>query len=191
MAKWTFEPMHTAAQFRVKHMMVSWVRGQIRDIKGKIEFDPEDLSKTSVKMEIPVKKLSTGIPEANAHLMAPDFFDAKNHPTITFKGSDVEVVGENEFKIIGELMIRGKTQRVAFAVQYLGKWATPWWVEGKNYGPMMRAGFLATTHLNRQNFGVSWNDTMEKGGVVVGNEVFITVDAEAILDSDLVKAPKS
>jgi polyisoprenoid-binding protein YceI len=190
MTKWTFEPMHTAAQFRVKHMMVSWVRGQVRGIKGTMEFDPDDLAKTAVEMEIEVKKLTTGIKEADGHLMTPDFFDAENHPTITFKGNRVEVVGENEFKLTGDLTIRGTTKKITFAIDYLGKQATPWWVEGKNYGPMTRAGFQAVTHLNRYDFGVKWNDSMEKGGLVVGKEVFITVDAEAILDKDLTKAPK-
>ena len=182
MRKWTFEPGHTAAGFRARHMMVTWVRGHFPDVHGTLEFDLADPLGASLEVEIDAKKIWTGESDRDAHLRAGDFLDTENHPAITFRGKFTDRIGESEFKVTGDLGIRGVTREVVMDVRYLGQWATPWWIGDKDLGPKSRAGFLATTTINRHDFGVSWNGDLEKGGIVVGNEIHITLDAEAIAD---------
>ena len=180
MAKWFFEPGHTAAEFRARHMMVTWVRGHFKNVRGTLDFDPDNPRRTSVEVTIDAGGLWTGEPERDAHLRTADFLDVENHPKITFRGSDVELVGAAEGKLRGELTIRGITRPVSLAVRYLGQWQTPWWEGGVDKGLRTRAGFLATTRIDRKDFGVNWNDTLDRGGVVVSDDVHITIDAEAI-----------
>jgi len=163
-------------------MMVTWVRGHFKDIHGTLEFDPENPAELSAEMEIETRKLWTGVPERDAHLRSADFFDVENHPKITFQGGEVELIGENEFKLKGDLTIRGVTKRVTLDVRYLGRWKTPYWVGGVTEKTFIRAGAVARTRINRHDFGVSWQDTLDKGGIVVGNDVHITIDVEAMLE---------
>ena len=180
MAKWFFEPGHTAAEFCARHMMVSFVRGHFKSVHGTLDFDAENPSETSVEATIDARGLWSGEPDRDAHLRSADFLDAENHPTITFRGRGVELVGANEGKLSGELTIRGVTRPVTLDVRYLGQWKTPWWEDGVDKGPRTRAGFLATTRINRKDFGVSWNGVLDRGGLVVGDDVDITIDVEAI-----------
>ncbi len=183
MAKWTFEPGHTAAEFSVRHMMITWVRGAFKDVHGALVFDPDDLGNGSTEVEIDASGIWSGEEGRDAHLKNEDFLDVDNHAKITFSGKTSEVLGETRFRVDGDLTVRGVTKPCSLDVEYLGQWPTPWWEDGEDKGPKIRAGFKATTQINRQDFGVSWNGDMEKGGVVVGNRVFITIDAEAILDA--------
>ncbi len=183
MAKWTFEPGHTAAEFRARHMMVTWVRGHFKNIHGTLEFDPENAAVSSVEAVIDARGIWTGEPERDAHLRSADFLDVEKYPEIRFRGREVELLSERDAKVTGELTIRGVTRRVTLDVRYHGRWQTPWWEDGVDKGPKTRAGFVATTRINRHDFGVNWNSTLDKGGIVVGNDVDITLDAEAILDS--------
>ena len=180
MAKWFFEPGHTAAEFCARHMMVSCVRGHFKNVHGTLDFDTEDPTATSVEVTIDARGLWSGEPDRDAHLRSADFLDAENHPTITFRGRGIELVGANEGKLRGELTIRGVTRPVTLDVRYLGQWDTPWWENGVDKGPRTRAGFLAKTRINRKDFGVSWNGVMDRGGLVVSDDVDITLDAEAI-----------
>jgi polyisoprenoid-binding protein YceI len=182
MAKWTFEPGHTAAEFRARHMMVTWVRGHFKDVHGTLEFDPKNPRASSVEAVIAARGLWTGEPERDKHLKSADFLDVENHPEIRFRGKDVELLGDHEARVTGDLTIRGVTRPATLQVMYLGQWQTPWWEGGVDKGPKTRAGFVATTQINRHDFGVSWNDTMDRGGILVGNDIHITLDAEAILD---------
>lgn len=183
MAKWILEPGHTAAEFCARHMMVTWVRGHFKNIQGTLFFDPANPGATSVEVTIDVNGIWSGEPDRDAHLRSADFLDTENHSQILFKGSEVELIGANDATLIGALTIRGVTRRVTLSVRYLGQWQTPWWEGGIDRGPKTRAGFIATTTINRLDFGVSWNAPLEKHGVVVGNTVEITIDAEAILES--------
>ncbi len=183
MAKWFFEPGHTSAEFCARHMMVTYVRGHFKNIRGSLIFDPANPSAASVEVTIDAAGLWTGEPDRDAHLRSADFLDVANFPTITFKGNHVEVIGESEGTITGDLRIRGITRSVPLQVRFLGRWQTPWWEDGVDKGPKTRAGFSATTTINRHEFGVSWNAPLDKGGVVVGSLVEITIDAEAILES--------
>ena len=183
MAKWTFEPGHTAAEFTARHMMVTNVRGHFKDVHGKLTFDPENPGEAYVEVVIDARKIWTGEPARDDHLRSADFLDVENFPEIRFYGDKVSVIGEVDYRLAGELTIRGVSQPVTLDVHYLGQWQTPWWEDGVDKGPKTRAGFVAKTAINRQDFGVSWNDTMDKGGVVVGNTVEILIDAEAIFDA--------
>ena len=183
MAKWSFEPGHTAAEFSARHMMVTNVRGHFKNVHGSLEFDPANPGASSVKAEIDARGLWTGESDRDVHLKSADFLDVENHPTITFAGDEVELVGNHEALVTGNLTIRGKTRRTTLRVRYLGQWSTPWWENGVDKGPKIRAGFFATTTINRHDFGVSWSSLLDHGGLVVGNEVEITLDAEAILEN--------
>lgn len=188
MARWTFEPGHTAAEFRARHMMVTYVRGAFKNVHGTLEFDPESPRLSSVEATIEAAGIWTGQPQRDAHLRSPDFLDVEKFPHITFKGDQVALTGDHDYVVTGELTIRGITRTVSLTVRYLGQWQTPWWEEeGGEWvdkGPRLRAGFVATTEINRHDFGVSWNDTMDRAGVVVGDTVSITIDVEAVRDSD-------
>ncbi len=182
MPRWSFEPGHTAAGFCARHMMVTYVRGHFKDVHGTLEFDPENPTAASVEVIIDAAKLWTGELDRDAHLRSADFLDVEKHPQITFRGSRVEVMGGHDYIVTGNLTIRGVTRETTMKVRYLGQWQTPWWEDGVDKGPKTRAGFWAETTINRHDFGVSWNSTLDRGGVVVGDTVEIEVDAEAILE---------
>lgn len=180
MAKWTFEPGHTAAEFCVRHMMVTYVRGAFKNVRGSLTFDPANPRDASVEVTIDAKGIWSGEADRDAHLRSADFLDVENHPKITFKGNRIELMGNHDYTVTGDLTIRGVTRQVSLNVTCLGLWETPWWEGGVDKGPKTRAGFVAHTKINRHDFGVSWNAPMDRGGIVVGNTVDITIDAEAI-----------
>ena len=182
MAKWVLEPGHTAAEFCARHMMVTYVRGHFKNVRGTIFFDPANPRSASVEVAIDARGIWTGEPERDAHLRSSDFLDVEKYSEITFRGNQVELIGENEAAVTGELTIRGVTRKATLDVRYLGQWQTPWWEDGADKGPRTRAGFVATATINRLDFGVSWNASLEREGVVVGNMIEITIDAEAILE---------
>jgi len=180
MAEWFLEPGHTAAEFCVRHMMVTHVRGHFKNVHGKLIFDPNRPEESRVEVQIDAKSLWTGEPDRDAHLRSADFLDVEHYPTITFMGDQVQVVGEHDYVVKGRLTIRGIARDVALTVRCLGQWVTPWWENGVDKGPKTRAGFYAQTAINRHDFGVNWNSALDRGGVVVGSTVEITIDAEAI-----------
>ena len=180
MAKWFFEPGHTAAEFCARHMMVSCVRGHFKNVHGTLDFDPENPSVASVEVTIDAGGLWSGEPDRDAHLKGADFLDVENHPKITFRGSEVELRGADEATLRGELTVRGVTRPVTLDVHYLGQWETPWWEDGVDKGPKTRAGFVATARINRKDFGVNWSGALDRGGFVVSDNVDITIDVEAI-----------
>ncbi len=181
MAQWFFEPGHTAAAFCCRHMMVTWVRGHFKNIHGTLQFDPANPRDSRVEVTIDAASVWTGEPDRDAHLRSADFLDVEHHPKISFAGDRVDVVGDHDYVLAGRLTLRGVTREVTLKVRYLGQWQTPWWEDGVDKGPKTRAGFLAEASIDRQEFGVSWNSILDRGGVVVGNTVEITIDAEAIL----------
>ncbi len=180
--QWTLEPGHSAAEFAVRHMMVTWVRGSFKNVTGTLQFDPADPAAGSVDVTIDVKQLHSGDQPRDDHLLSSDFLDADEHPTMTFKSSGIRLLGPSETEVEGDLTIRGITRPVVLDVTFLGQWNTPFWEDGVDKGPIPRIGFVATTKINRENFGINWNGDLERGGVVVGHDVHITIDAEALLD---------
>ena len=185
MSTWIFEPGHTEAEFRARHMMVTWVRGLFKDIHGTLEFDPGDPIAARFEGEIDALKIWTGQPERDTHLRSADFLDVEHHPKISFRGRLVERTGDSHGKAAIELTTRGIKREVPLDVSYLGQWETPFWVGDENRGTLHRAGFEGRTRIDRHQFGVSWQDHLPGAGVVVGNEIDVVLDVEAILDEDL------
>jgi polyisoprenoid-binding protein YceI len=185
MTTWILEPGHTAAEFRARHMMVTWVRGLFKDIRGSLEFDWDNCLDASFEGRIDATKVWTGEPTRDEHLRSPDFFDVAEYPTIDFSGRFVERTADTTFKAESKLTIRDVTRTVPLDVAYLGQWQTPFWVGDENRGDMMRIGFEATGRLKRHDFGVSWQDELPGGGVVAGNEIDLVLDVEAIRLEDL------
>ena len=181
MSKWFFEPGHTAAEFSARHMMVTNVRGHFTNVHGTLVFDPAAPAASSMEAVIDAAGIWTGDSARDAHLRSADFLDVEKYPKITFKSERVEMTGASDAIVTGQLTLRGVTRPVELKVLYLGQWQTPWWENGVDKGPKTRAGFTATTSINRHDFGISWSATLDCGGVVVGSMVEITLDAEAIL----------
>ena len=175
MARWRFEPGHTAAEFCVRHMMVTYVRGHFKNIHGVLEFDPAKPEKGSVEIEIAAAGLWSGEPDRDAHLRSSDFLDVEKYPKVAFLSTKVVPTAGNEYKVTGNLTIRGVAKPVTLNVRFLG--------QGKSPFADTRVGFSAHTVINRHDFGVSWNSPMQDSGVVVGDDVLITIDAEAILET--------
>jgi polyisoprenoid-binding protein YceI len=185
MTKWIFEPGHTEAGFRSRHMMVTWVTGLFKDIHGTLDFDWESCLDARFEGVIDATKLWTGEPARDEHLRSADFFDVANHPTIDFKGRFVERTGDTAFRAESDLTIRGVTRTVPLDVAYLGRWETPFWVGDENRGDMLRIGFQASAGINRHDFGVSWQDELPGGGVVASNHIDLELNVEAIRLEDL------
>jgi polyisoprenoid-binding protein YceI len=161
-------------------MMVTWVRGHFKDVHGTLEFDPDNPATLAIEATLSASKIWTGEPQRDDHLRSADFLDVTDYPIITFRSTQAERVGASEYAITGDLTIRGVTRSVPLELRYLGRWRTPY-----NEARVTRVGFTGGTRINRDDFGVSWNSPMENAGLVVGAEVLITVDVEAILESEL------
>jgi polyisoprenoid-binding protein YceI len=173
MARWIIDPDHTVAAFAVRHFMVTDVHGQFNSINGTIYFDPPDLTSLSAEVIIHASVMTTGITKRNEHLMSPDFLEVAKFPEIRFKSGSVEFTGLNSCKLLGTLSIRGIERHAVLDAEYLGPINSPW---GET-----TLGFRASTSINREDFGMTWNVKMEKGGFVAGREVRITLCAEADL----------
>lgn len=173
MAQWNIDNAHSAADFVVRHMMVTNVRGTFGELSGIINFDPANPAQASVEATINVASISTGVEDRDNHLRSPDFFDVENYSNIIFKSTSTEVTGENSAKIIGDLTIRDVTKNVTLNVEFLGQTPSP-------FGDT-RAGFEANVKINREDFGLTWNQALEAGGVLVGKDVKINLDIQAVL----------
>jgi polyisoprenoid-binding protein YceI len=166
---WELDPNHTESSFVVKHLMVSNVRGQFGKTTGTVVQDDKDLTKSKADITIDATTINTRVDKRDAHLKSPDFFDVEKFPTITFKSTKITKGEGNTLKAEGDLTIHGVTKPVVLNVEY-----TPETLAG---GKTIR-GLTATTKINRKDFGLNWNRTIEAGGVMVGEEVAITVEAE-------------
>jgi polyisoprenoid-binding protein YceI len=185
MPTWLFEPGHTEAEFRARHMMITWVRGLFKDIHGRLELDWDRCLDATFVGEIDAAGIWTGEPARDEHLRSADFLDTDNQPRISFTGHFIERTGGTTFKGEVELQIRGVPRTVPLDIHYLGEWKTPFWVGDENRGEMRRIGFEATAHVNRNDFGVDWQDELPGGGVVAGAEIDLVLDVEAIALADL------
>jgi polyisoprenoid-binding protein YceI len=169
---WKIDTVHSHVSFSVKHMMVTTVRGKFGSYRGSVRLDPKDFTRSSFEGEIDVASIDTGNADRDNHLRTNDFFDAANHPKITFKSTAIEPKGDGEYLVRGDITIRGVTQPIALDVEYRGTSKSP-------YGQTL-AGIGVTGSLNRKDFGVSFNAPLETGGVVVGEKVKLELDIEAI-----------
>jgi len=185
MTDWLFEPGHTEAAFRARHMMITWVRGAFKDVHGTMTLDRDDWLATSFRGEVDATKVWTGEPTRDAHLRSPDFLAVDEHPAITFEGRFTERTGDTTFRATCELTIRGLTHPVTMDVAYLGEWATPFWEEDVNRGLLQRVGFEASARIDRLLWDVAWQDHLPGGGVVVSRWLDLQLDVEAIRVEDL------
>jgi polyisoprenoid-binding protein YceI len=172
LVKWDFDHAHSSIDFTVRHLLVSKVRGRFTKWSGKLELDEEDYSKSSCEVEIDVASVETHEPQRDAHLRSGDFFEVEKHPKMTFKSRSVVEKSPNHLSITGDLTLRGVTKSVVLEVERAGIIAKDPW--GKR-----RAGFTATTTINRKDYGVSFNQVLEAGGVAVSEEVAIVIEIEA------------
>lgn len=168
---WTIDNSHTLAEFSVKHMMISTVRGQFRNVTGTIELNEADFTQSSVNAEIEVASLTTRDDKRDAHLASSDFFEVETYPTITFKSTRIEKA-DDDYKVYGDLTIRGVTKPIVLKAEFNGIGTSPW-------GSTV-AGFSADTQISRKEFGLEWNVALEAGGVLVGDQVKIHLEVEAI-----------
>lgn len=169
---WAIDPTHTEAGFAVKHLMISTVRGRFGDVQGQVSFDPSDLSTGSADVTINTTSIDTREAQRDTHLRSADFFDVEHFPVLTFKSRAVQNLKGDEFQLIGDLTIKNVTREVVLDVESHGLQKDPWGGE--------RAGFTAKTKINRKDFGLVWNVALETGGIVVGEDVKITLDLELI-----------
>ncbi len=170
---WKIDPQHSSAQFSVRHMAISTVRGAFSKVTGTILLDDNDITKSTVDVTIDASTVDTREPDRDKDLRSDKFFDVAHYPSITFKSKRVQQVATGKLKVTGDLTIHGTTKEVVLDVE--GPTASvkdPW--------GNMRAAVTATTKVNRQDFGVKWNATLDNGGVVVGDDVNITIDVEMI-----------
>jgi polyisoprenoid-binding protein YceI len=169
---WKIDPIHSNVEFAVKHLMISTVRGHFTDIVGSVATAEPDFADATLEVSIGVASIDTRNDDRNAHLRSADFFDAERYPTITFRSTGAERQSDGSVRLRGALTIHGVTHDVVLAVSPEGATRDPWGSQ--------RAGFSATTKINRRDFGLTWNQALETGGFVVGDEVKISVDAELV-----------
>ncbi len=171
MTQWKVDPTHTNVGFEIKHMMVSKVRGDFSDLEGTIEGDPKDLENTKINFRIGINSISTNNEERDNHLRSNDFFEAEKYPNMTFESTTIKKVGDNKYELTGNLTIKDVTKETTFDVEYLGEQTNPWGVAV--------VGFEASTTISRKAFGLTWNQALETGGVLVGDDVKIQIDLQA------------
>jgi len=164
---------HTTAEFKVKHMMITNVKGQFSGVSGTLSLDEQDVTNSKIDVTIPTATINTREPDRDTHLKSADFFDVEKFPTITFKSTSVTRRSSDEVEVEGDLTIHGVTHKVRLAVE--GPTA-----EGKDPWGNTRIGASAITKINRKDYGLVWNAALETGGLLVGDDVAITIDAEFI-----------
>ena len=172
---WQLDPVHSAVDFSVKHMMFTTVRGRFKDVKGTIEIDEQDPSRTRIDVEIAAASIDTGVADRDTHLRSADFLDVENYPVITFRSTRVEGTIKEEgtsFTVTGELTIRGKTAEVTLDATYLGSGKDPW--------GNIKSGAEASTKIDRREWGLVWNQALDTGGILVGNDIRIDIQVQAV-----------
>jgi polyisoprenoid-binding protein YceI len=167
-ATWDIDATHSSATFSVRHLMVSTVRGEFGKLSGSATFDGKNVTGVVANATIDATTINTREPKRDAHLKSPDFFDVATYPTITFTSKRAEAAGPNRFRLVGDLTMRGVTKEVVLDVEATAP------VKGSRGED--RVGATATTTINRQDFGVKWNRSLDAGGVVVSDEVKVTID---------------
>ncbi len=175
-SRWEIDPVHSVVGFSVRHMMVSNVRGEFTKFNGTVEGAGNDLTTAKISVVIDAASVNTREPKRDADLRSPNFFDVAKFPTLTFVSKKVERAGEGKLKVTGDLTIHGVTKEVVLDVD--GPTA-----EAKDPWGGTRVGAHATTTINRKDYGLLWNKTLETGGVLVGDDVVITIDVELVKKS--------
>ncbi len=170
--RWSFDLGHSSINFSVRHLMVSKVRGLFTKWTGSLEADEQKPAGARVEVQIDAASIDTKEPQRDGHLRSADFFDVEKYPHLGFKSTAVESAGDKRFKLKGDLTIRGTTRPVVIDVEYAGRAKDPWGGE--------RAGFSAKTSIDRKDFGLTWNQALEMGGILVGDKVEVDLEIEAV-----------
>lgn len=170
---WKLDPAHSGAEFKVRHMMISNVKGSFSGLSGTLVENPADPSRSTVEASIDVATLNTGDAQRDGHLKSADFFDAEKHSSLTFKSTKVEPAGKGDYKVTGDLTLHGITKSVTFAVEGVSEPSKDPWGN-------LRIGLSASTKINRKDFGLTWNSPLETGGVLVGEDVAISLEVQFI-----------
>lgn len=169
---WTFDSAHTSVDFRIRHAVISWVRGSFRQWTGTLDFDPQHPEAVGIQFSVDVSSVDTGLKDRDEHLRSADFFDVAAYPQMIFVSTGVVSIGDGRYTLTGDLTLHGVTKQVSFDVTYAGIATDPWGAT--------RAGFEAKTVLDRRDFGLVWNQTMETAGLLVGDTVEVVIEAEAV-----------
>ena len=169
---WIIDSAHSHVQFSVRHMMISTVRGEFEEFDGTIDFDEDNPENSHVEVRIDAASINTREEDRDTHLRSPDFLDVEDYPYLVFESKQVEQTGEDSGRIIGDLTIRGVTNEVEMDVTYHGVAKSPWGATS--------AGFSGSTTINRKDWGLTWNQALETGGVLVGDKVKIDIELELI-----------
>lgn len=173
---WTIDPTHSLVEFSVKHLMISTVKGRFGEVQGTVSTDASQPSAFRVEATIDAAGIDTRAEQRDAHLRSADFFDVEKYPTLKFNGKRIEGNPTGEFRLYGDLTIRDVTREVVLDVTSEGRARDPWGGE--------RAAFTASTKINRKDFGLTWNQGLEAGGVLVGDEVKISLDLQLVKKND-------
>jgi polyisoprenoid-binding protein YceI len=170
---WNIDPVHSVAEFKVKHMMISNVKGQFTRVKGVLTLDEGDLTNSHIEASVEAASVNTRDDQRDAHLKSADFFDVEKFPALSFKSTRITRVGGEELTVTGDLTIHGVTRSVVFNVEG----PTP---PAKDPWGNIRRGLSATTKISRKDFGLTWNSALETGGFLVGDEIAITLDLQFV-----------
>lgn len=169
--KWTVDAVHSSVDFSVKHMMISRVKGSFKDFSAEVEANPEDLTTASISFKIDVNTIDTRNDDRDNHLRSADFFDVEKYPAITFTSTDVKKIDDDEYQLTGDVTIKDVTKKETFTVEYEGSGKDPWGNE--------KIGFSVNGKLNRKEYGLTWNQALETGGVLVGEDIKINLQIQA------------
>jgi polyisoprenoid-binding protein YceI len=169
---WAIDPVHSSVEFAVRHLMITTVKGRFTDVQGTVVLDDANPADATAEITIAVASIDTREPQRDAHLRAADFFEADTYPTITFRSRSVRAVSSEGFKLVGDLTIHGVTREITLDVTAEGRSKDPWGAK--------RAGYSATTKIKRSDFGLTWNQLLEAGGVAVSDDVKITLDIQLV-----------
>jgi polyisoprenoid-binding protein YceI len=170
---WKLDPAHSAVEFKVKHMMISNVKGSFSGFSGTLQLNEDDYTHSTIEVSIPVDTLNTNDANRDGHVKGPEFFDAEKFPAITFKSTNIDSEGGADYSVTGDLSIHGVTRSITFAAEGVSEPAKDPW--GNH-----RIGLSATARINRKDFGLTWNSPLETGGVLVGEEVSLHLEFEFI-----------
>jgi len=170
---WNLDPAHSLAEFKVKHMMISNVKGSFTGLTGTLKLDETDYTHSTIEATIDVATVSTGDAQRDGHLKSADFFDAAQFPTITFKSTNIDAKGGADYDVTGDFTLHGVTKSIKLAVEDVS-------VPSKDPWGNQRIGLSGTTKINRKDFGLSWNSALETGGLLVGEDVTITLEVQFI-----------
>ncbi len=173
--KWEIDSGHSGIHFSVRHMVIAKVRGQFSRWSGTVVAEDGDFSRAAVRVVIDASSIETGVADRDGHLKSPDFLDVAKYPEVVFESKRVEKLSDEHLRIIGDLSIHGVTREVALDAEFAGQANDPWGNE--------RAGFAAKTSIDRKDFGLTWNQLLETGGVLVGERIDIEVEVEAVKQS--------